>query len=115
MPKLEPLVKNATQKISDPEARGVAEKAYKTLQKAAGEGAQSLQQVTAEAAKKQVGPGFDFFSAKSLVKIVLNKHGIYLKHLEHILMEHFFFQHVPGIVDISSNLPQLHIFHTYIK
>ena len=53
MPKLEPLVKNATQKISDPEARGVAEKAYKTLQKAAGEGAQSLQQVTAEAAKKQ--------------------------------------------------------------
>lgn len=62
MPKLEPLVKNATQKISDPEARGVAEKAYKTLQKAAGEGAQSLQQVTAEAAKKQApsawqGPG----------------------------------------------------------
>ena len=43
MPKLEPLVKNATQKISDPEASGVAEKAYKTLQKAAGEGAQSLQ------------------------------------------------------------------------
>ena len=44
MPRLEPLVKNATEKISDPEARGVAEKAYKTLQKAAGEGAQSLQQ-----------------------------------------------------------------------
>ena len=57
MPKLEPLVKNATQKISDPEARGVAEKAYKTLQKAAGEGAQSLQQVTPEAAKKQAGEG----------------------------------------------------------
>eukprot|EP00435_Cladocopium_sp_Y103_P050538 s442_g15.t1 len=54
MPKLEPLVKNATQKISDPEARGVAEKAYKTLQKAAGEGAQSLQQMSPEAAKKQV-------------------------------------------------------------
>ena len=57
MPKLEPLVKNATQKISDPEARGVAEKAYKTLQKAAGEGAQSLALVTPEAAKKQVQPG----------------------------------------------------------
>ena len=58
MPKLEPLVKSATEKISDPEARGmgthsgyhrpielrshgvsgVAEKAHKTLQKAAGEG-----------------------------------------------------------------------------
>ena len=48
---------DATQKISDPEARGVAEKAYKTLQKAAGEGAQSLQQVTPEAAKKQAGDG----------------------------------------------------------
>ena len=47
MPRLEPLVKNATEKISDPEARGVAEKAYKTLQKAAGEGAQSLQQAAA--------------------------------------------------------------------
>eukprot|EP00438_Fugacium_kawagutii_P016630 Skav205650 [mRNA] locus=scaffold458:158289:165391:+ [translate_table: standard] len=54
MPKLEPLVKNATEKISDPEARGVAEKAYKTLQKAAGEGAQSLQTITMEGAKKQV-------------------------------------------------------------
>ena len=73
MPKLEPLVKNATQKISDPEARGVAEKAYKTLQKAAGEGAQSLQQVTSEAAKKQVGPGLENCGAKSLVKIVLQK------------------------------------------
>merc|ERR1719316_2553148 len=35
MPKLEPLVKAATEKISDPEARGVAEKALGTLQKAA--------------------------------------------------------------------------------
>ena len=38
MPRLEPLVKAATEKISDPEARGMAERAYKTLQKAAGEG-----------------------------------------------------------------------------
>merc|ERR1719161_134117 len=34
MPILEPLVKGATEKISDPEARGVAEKALATLQKA---------------------------------------------------------------------------------
>lgn len=54
MPKLEPLVKSATEKISDPEARGMAEKAYKTLQKAAGEGAESLQQMKLEDAKKQV-------------------------------------------------------------
>ncbi|CAK9004790.1 unnamed protein product [Durusdinium trenchii] len=54
MPKLEPLVKNVCEKISDPEARGVAEKAYKTLQKAAGEGAESIQLVSMEAAKKQV-------------------------------------------------------------
>jgi elongation factor 3 len=38
MPRLEPLVKSAVDKISDPEARGVAEKAQKTLQKAAGDG-----------------------------------------------------------------------------
>jgi len=37
MPRLEPLVKGATEKISDPEARSMAEKAYKTLQKAAGD------------------------------------------------------------------------------
>jgi len=43
MPRLEPLVKAATEKISDPEARSMADKAYKTLQKAAGEGAASLQ------------------------------------------------------------------------
>merc|ERR1719201_915093 len=35
MPRLEPLVKATVEKISDPEARGVAEKAYKTLEKAA--------------------------------------------------------------------------------
>merc|ERR1712190_63034 len=35
MPKLEPLVKAATEKISDPEARGMAERALKTLQKSA--------------------------------------------------------------------------------
>jgi elongation factor 3 len=39
MPRLEPLVKAATEKISDFEVRGVAEKALKTLQKAA-EGAE---------------------------------------------------------------------------
>jgi len=38
MPRLEPLVIAATQKISDPEARGMSERALKTLQKA-GEGA----------------------------------------------------------------------------
>merc|ERR1719160_2496246 len=39
MPRLEPLVKAATEKIADPEARSVAEKALKTLQKSA-EGAE---------------------------------------------------------------------------
>jgi elongation factor 3 len=39
MPRLEPLVKAATEKISDPESRGVAERALKTLQKSA-EGAE---------------------------------------------------------------------------
>jgi len=52
MPRLEPLVKNATEKISDPEARGMADKAYKTLQKAAGESV--LQRVTAEEALKHL-------------------------------------------------------------
>jgi len=33
MPKLEPLVKNASESIGDPEARGVAEKAYAMLKK----------------------------------------------------------------------------------
>jgi elongation factor 3 len=35
MPRLEPLVKAATEKIADPEARSMAEKALKTLQKSA--------------------------------------------------------------------------------
>jgi len=35
MPKLQPLVKGATEKIADPEARAVAEKALKTLEKSA--------------------------------------------------------------------------------
>jgi len=34
MPRLEPLVKGACEKIADPEARGMAERAYKTLTKA---------------------------------------------------------------------------------
>ena len=38
MSRLEHLVKSATEKIADPEARGVAERTYKTLQKAAGDG-----------------------------------------------------------------------------
>merc|ERR1719409_1661587 len=40
MGQLEPLVKGAVERISDPEARAVAERAYKTLKKAA-EGAES--------------------------------------------------------------------------
>merc|ERR1719311_1790331 len=44
MPKLGPLVKAAVEKISDPEARSVAERAYATMNKAA-EGAE-LKQVT---------------------------------------------------------------------
>merc|ERR1719454_967780 len=42
MPRLEPLVKAATEKISDPEARGMAERAYSTLMKAAGKGAEEV-------------------------------------------------------------------------
>ena len=38
MSRLEPLVKSATEKIADPESRVVAERAHKTLQKAAGDG-----------------------------------------------------------------------------
>merc|ERR1711865_925615 len=52
MPRLEPLVKAATEKISDPEARNMAERAYKTLKKAAGEGAADMVVVEpADAAK----------------------------------------------------------------
>ena len=39
MPRLEPLVKNAKERISDPEARVMSERAYNTLMKAAGQGA----------------------------------------------------------------------------
>merc|ERR1740117_1205700 len=45
---LEPLVKNAVEQISDPEARSVAERAYKTLKKSA-EGAESKHVSKAEA------------------------------------------------------------------
>jgi len=52
MPRLEPLVKAACEKISDPEARGMAERAYSTLQKAAGKGAEEVKTVeAAEVAK----------------------------------------------------------------
>jgi elongation factor 3 len=47
MPRLEPLVKAATEKISDPEARGMAERAYNTLQKAGGKGAEEVKTVEA--------------------------------------------------------------------
>jgi len=50
MPRLEPLVKSATEKISDPEARGMADRAYNTLKKAAGDAV--LQRVTQEEALK---------------------------------------------------------------
>ena len=36
--RLEPLVKSATEKIADPESRGLAERAHKMLQKDAGDG-----------------------------------------------------------------------------
>lgn len=48
MPRLEPLVKAATEKIADPEARSMAEKALKTLQKSA-EGADTKTITAAEA------------------------------------------------------------------
>lgn len=48
MPRLEPLVKTASEAIADPEARGVAERAYKTLSKAAGEGNAVGKDVTIE-------------------------------------------------------------------
>merc|ERR1719446_2050196 len=51
MPKLEPLAKATVEKMSDPEARTVAEKAYKTLQKAA-EGASDKVMVKQEDALK---------------------------------------------------------------
>jgi elongation factor 3 len=48
MPWLKPLVQGAVEKISDPEARGVAEKAFGTLSKAAGTGSDSVQTVGQE-------------------------------------------------------------------
>jgi len=48
MPWLKPLVEGAVEKISDPEARGVAEKAFQTLRKAAGEGSDSVKSVAQE-------------------------------------------------------------------
>jgi len=48
MPRLEPLVKGACDKISDPEARGMAEKALRTLNKSA-EGAEVKQLQPADA------------------------------------------------------------------
>jgi elongation factor 3 len=48
MPWLKPLVEGAVEKISDPEARGVAEKAFQTLQKAAGGGATAVQSMAQE-------------------------------------------------------------------
>merc|ERR1719420_2134854 len=48
MPWLKPLVEGAVEKISDPEARGVAEKAKQTLRKAAGEGSDSVKSVAQE-------------------------------------------------------------------
>jgi len=50
MPRLEPLVKSACEKIADPEARGVAEKAMKTLLKSA-EGAENKDVSVDEATK----------------------------------------------------------------
>ena len=47
MPRLEPLVKAASERISDPEARGMAERAYNTLLKAAGQGAEEIKTVEA--------------------------------------------------------------------
>jgi len=48
MPRLEPLVRTASEAIGDPEARGVAERAFKTLTKAAGEGGAVAADATVE-------------------------------------------------------------------
>eukprot|EP00928_Gymnodinium_smaydae_P008457 TRINITY_DN13082_c1_g1_i1.p1 TRINITY_DN13082_c1_g1~~TRINITY_DN13082_c1_g1_i1.p1 ORF type:complete len:201 (-),score=56.31 TRINITY_DN13082_c1_g1_i1:44-646(-) len=48
MPRLEPLVKAAVEKMANPDARNMAEKALKTLQKS-GEGSESKQVTSAEA------------------------------------------------------------------
>jgi len=49
MPRLEPLVRSACDKIADPEARSMAEKAYKTLTKAAGDGEASAAKIVTAA------------------------------------------------------------------
>jgi len=51
MPRLEPLVKSAVEMISDPEAQVVAEKAYKTLAKAAGQASETAKVEPADAMK----------------------------------------------------------------
>merc|ERR1719482_201664 len=45
MPRLEPLVASAAEKIADPEARGVAERALGTLHRAAGKGEETRKKV----------------------------------------------------------------------
>merc|ERR1719198_2795711 len=45
MPRLEPLVASAAEKIADPEARGVAERALGTLRRAAGKGEETRKKV----------------------------------------------------------------------
>merc|ERR1719331_935686 len=59
MPWLKPLVKGAVEKISDPEARGVAEKAFGTLMKAAGTGSDSVKAVAPEDIVKMLKDGGD--------------------------------------------------------
>merc|ERR1719158_1164130 len=51
MPRLEPLVKSAVEMISEPEAQVVAEKAYKTLAKAAGQASETAKVEPADAMK----------------------------------------------------------------
>merc|ERR1719399_1714634 len=59
MPFLKPLVNGAVEKISDPEARGVAEKAFGTLMKAAGTGSDSVKAVAPEDIVKMLKDGGD--------------------------------------------------------
>merc|ERR1712164_28320 len=59
MPFLKPLVNGAVEKISDPEARGVAEKAFGTLMKAAGTGSDSVKVVAPEDIVKMLKDGGD--------------------------------------------------------
>jgi elongation factor 3 len=68
MPRLEPLVKAATEKIGDPEARGMAERALKTLVKS-GTGAESKIATAQEAvvAFESVLPGGDGSEASKII------------------------------------------------